>query len=244
MNIKWLFLCFIFFFSFTCVHLSSHSDETEKYLLPKEHPIYEHLEKLFLNPDMFLDQERFREAGFSVFTRMNRGLMVASHPSIRHILFKKFKNEIPADSQLENYLSRIKGSRALRSFIGIKGLQNIVVPRKWLYPLPKAFADPKTKKKTYILIVEEMDLCSRNENVRKYYSIEKSILRELCIVLHQFRGLDSILSNMPFTKKNKIAFIDTEKWSRKRGGFLNDAKPYLSPESKAYVQRFLKEFDE
>ncbi len=214
-------------------------------LLPRHHPIYAKLEDLFQDPDMFESPEHFRKAGFHVLSRMHAGLMVASHPSIKNYLIKKFYNKISTKRQLENYLSRVSGARALRNFIHLNHLEHIVVPKKWIYPLPKKFKDSKTEKTTYLLIVERMDLCGSKEEIgQRYNIIDFEILRELCIVLYYFKGLNSTPENMAFTNQNQIAFIDTEKWAIERTEPpLYRIQPYLTEESRQYVSQIFQELE-
>lgn len=194
---------------------------------------------------MFASPAHFRKAGFSVLPRVHRGLMVASHPSIRKYLFKKFKNGVSSEAQLKNYTQRIKGAEALSKFIGIHQLKHIVVPKKWLYALPKKF-NSKSGERAYILIVEEMNICSGGKNpkgevAQKYHQIDEEVLRELCLVVYHFRGLDSMLHNMPFTRSNQITFIDTERWEREREGYLRQVMPFLSQERQHDAREVFKE---
>jgi len=209
-------------------------------LLPKNHFLQSRLSNLFNDPDMFESPEHLRENGFEVIDRLDRRLMVASHPKLKNYLIKKFLNEVPRKRQLRNYLSRINGAENLRHFIKLNKLQYIVTPKKWLYRLPIQFSNPKNGKYNYILIVEKMDICSSedefNEEIaNRYYNIRFDILRELCIVLYRFRGLDSALRNMPFTHQNKIAFIDTECWDCQRDGFLERVMPFMSKDRQDYA---------
>lgn len=227
---------------------SLRNHELKNYLLPQNHPIQSLLKDIFKDPSMFESPSHWHMTGFQVLDRVHRNLMVARHPSIKNYLFKKFSNDISEKDQINNYLKRITGARSLRTFIAKNRLHHIIVPKKWLYPLPKKFNDSKTKEKSYILIVEEMDICSGGtdpfgEVAQRYYHIENEILRELCIVLYHFRGLDSMLHNMPFTYQNKIAFIDTEKWKIKRQGYLRNAMPFLPPEKQAYALSVFQELE-
>jgi len=231
------FFSLLFFITFEALSFEGKEFKIPKfhakqYLLPDNHPLQEQLKAIFLDSLMFETPHHWQLAGFQVFNRVHRGLMVARYPSINGYLFKKFQNHIPTTNQLDNYLKRITGALALDHFIRRHHLQYIVVPKKWLYLLPKKFSDPKTKERSYILIVEEMDICSGGadplgEVAQKYSHIEKETLQELCLVLYHFRGLDSMLHNMPFTYQDKIAFIDTEKWNIKRKGYLRHAMAYL-----------------
>lgn len=210
-------------------------------LLPEDHPLQNKLKKLFDNPSIFELPEHLRLAGFTICNRIRRGLMVISHPNIKNYLIKKFQNETPRKAQLRNYLRRINGARTLRQFIQLNNLQHIVVPKKWLYLLPESFSDPETQERTYILIVERMDICSGGKDVngevaKRYYNIDTDVLRELCVVVYYFRGLDSGLQNMPFTYQNKIAFIDTEHWKNdRRKEFLRFALLYMPQDRQEYA---------
>lgn len=215
-------------------------------LLPKDHPLQEKLHNLFADSDMFKSPQHLQNVGFNVLDRVHRGLMVASHPAIENYLIKKFQDSVSQKSQLANYIRRINGARNLSEFIKLNNLQHIIVPQKWLYQLPKHFSDAKTGKRTYVLIVEEIDLCDggkdpQGEVAKRYYNIDLEILRELCTVVYFFRGLDSMLHNMPFTYQNKIAFIDTERWNWKRKGYLKQAMPFMSHDRQKYALNVFKE---
>lgn len=215
-------------------------------LLPEDHPLQKELEHLFKDAGMFDSPQNLRQAGFVVFERVNRGLMVASYPGIKNYLFKKFKNGVPQKKQLESYLNRINGATALSEFIHLNQLNHIVTPKKWLYRLPKNFSDPETGKRTYILIVEKIDICSGwkefdGEVAKRYSNMDFNILRELCTVVYYFRGLDSEIHNMPFTYRNKIAFIDTERWNWNRTGFLDRVMKYLSQDRQEFALEVFEE---
>src|SRR5205085_2075264 len=102
-------------------------------------------------PKIFESPKDLKKAGFYIKRYLEGHVMVVSHPTIKKYLFKKFENEVPPKKQLSNYLSRINGARHLRKFIRLNQLKHIVVPKKWLYPLPEQFSDPKTNENTYML---------------------------------------------------------------------------------------------
>jgi hypothetical protein len=231
----------LFFSLFNPISASSYSEEdSHGYLLSKDHPLQDQLRELFKNREMFKSRKGFKKAGFQVFKRMNRDLMIASHLSIKSYMFKKFKNNVPLRHQLENYLNRINGSRAVSAFIKSNNLRHIIVPRKWLYPLPEGFDDPETGERSFVLIVEKIDLCchagTQKEEIASMYSnIDYDVLKELCMVLYTFRGLDSTVFNMPFTKQGQIAFVDTERWNWEREGYLHKVMRYLDKERQDYA---------
>jgi hypothetical protein len=239
-----IFVYFLLFFGFVThgvlySELKVHKFSIKESMLPSDHPIKAQLDLIFKDPDLFSSPTTLRNNGFDVFKRINRGLMVISHPTVDGYLFKKFQSDKPERDQTKNFLQRINGARALAQFIRSNDLKHIEVPKKWLYKLPKSFS--RSKSSSYILIVEKMNILPWGsshdcELAKCYLNIQKDVLKELCLVLYDFRGLDSVIHNMPFTYDGKIAFVDTEKWEKKRGGFLNDATPYLSDEMQKYVR--------
>jgi hypothetical protein len=215
-------------------------------LLPKDHPLQEKLKKLFKNPQMFKSNEHLKRAGFFPLNRDRKPCMVASHPVIKNYFIKKFKSRVSYRRQITNYLNRISAARALRKFIELNNLKHIVVPQKWLYQLPMQFSDPQTGKRLYVLIVEDMHICSgeddpKGETAKKYNQMDFDTLREFCIVLYHFRGLDSSLRNVPFTEEDTLAFIDTEHWSDENRDFLRHAKKFLSQDRLDYAMAIYEE---
>lgn len=218
----------------SALYAAENSGSLSQFLLPRSHSLNRPLKNLCVDPTLFDSRERLEKKGFHVKKRMRRGLMVLSHPTIKGFLIKKFRPIVSEEMQLANYLSRIEGARKLAEFIQNRKLTRLVVPKKWLYRLPGSSG--------YILLVEKIDICGGEkdpdgETGRKYASISRSTLRELCVALYHFRGLDSVLTNLPFTRRNQIAFIDTEKWAEQREGFLLHVLPYLNAGNRAYVEK-------
>lgn len=173
------------------------------------------IKKLFVNPDMFDSPDHWRTTGFDVEGKgVMSGIMVASHPSARGCLFKKYSKKIPLKEQLENYRCRVKGADKLREFIAAQQLTRIVVPRKQLHELPPEFSREGVP--SFVLVVERLVLLNSAEAKRMYRQLDNEGLRQLCATLLAFRGLDSYVGNAPFTDKGQIAFIDTELWNREK----------------------------
>lgn len=224
--------------------------ELKDCLLPEDHPLQNQLQFLFQDPHLFASLHHLEQSEFHLLSRNNSKIMVASHPAIKHYLIKKFSDIIPQHLQLINYVKRIRGARALKEFIYLNRLKHIVVPQKWIYPLPTQFSNPQTGERSYLLIVEDMEICSgkgqvKGQTAKRYNKIDKKTLRELCMVVYYFRGLDSGLCNMPFTHHNQIAFIDTECWDDwNREGFLSRVMPYLPQKRQKYALKVLRELCE
>ncbi len=210
-------------------------------LLPSDHHLQPVLQELFIHPTMFDSIENLKNEGFTLISHNPNKIMVASHSSLKGFLIKKFNNHISQEEQLENYLKRIEGARALADFIKSEHLESIITPKKWLYTLSHPFN--QQGKTSYLLIVEKLDICEGKgkkdgEVAKRYHAISKKTLVELCKVVLQFRGLDSAPCNMPFTKHNQIAFIDTECWEEDRKEFLPRILPYLPKNKQKQIQNF------
>ncbi len=201
--------------------------------LQKKHPLHNTLSTLFNDPTIAASRPLLEKAGFRLYAHNHRGIVIAEHPHLKGYLLKFFINDVPQILQRHNLEERVAGSRALRSYIRAHTLTKIVVPQKWLFTLTDG---------TPILVVEKIDIIESSDAlVRAYRSIDPSLLDELCQVVKQFRGLDSVLKNMPFTKEGKIAFIDTEKWKSQRSGFLHYVRPLLNDKQKQVVARYYED---
>ncbi len=203
------------------------------------------LERLFDHgPKMFDSRDRWRRAGFEVLDRSSDNrIMVASHASVPGFLFKKYCNDVSFADQEENYARRIEGVVELKALIDEHVLQYVVVPNKWLYQLPDAFGSPEGA--GYVLIVEQLELLDDEGSKRAYRRFSDAALRELCVVLHRFRGLDSTVKNMPLTEDGCVAFIDTEHWDRQREDkpYLRYVHEYLSRDGQKLAKKIFKQLD-
>lgn len=209
----------------------------KRYFLPQNHPLLPHLGQLFTDPQMFQSLSHFQNEGFKV-KKGHRQLMVGMHPSFQPYLFKKFMNIRTNKMQLENYTRRINNANKIRQYIEEHQFHHLVVPQKWLYELPPAFADKK--RKGYILIVENMDIYDdwddpQGQARKLYYNMDKEMLTQLCTVLHDLGGCDAFPRNQPFTRSGKIAFIDTEHLGEKKLHFIKHIIPALNEEMQAYA---------
>lgn len=233
MNFRFLLIFLALSISIFSFENLNGANPLKEYLLPRNHPLHRELDKLFkrnvtLNTD--------NQSGFYIFLE-KRKLMIIEHPKLKGYLIKKLKDSIPMEKQLNNYIKRIEGAQAVAKFIKKNKLKHIVVPKKWLYKLPQKHSGHSS----YILIVEKMDLCSPSEVHEKYNQIDYEMLQELCLVVNTFRGLDSHAGNLPFTRQNKIAFIDTEKWNVKRDEHLDRLRKDLNEENYQAAQEIFAE---
>lgn len=191
-------------------------------------PATSDLDDLFRDPDMFDSPNDWKDAGFRIIRSSENKICVASHKSVDGYLFKKYVasgKRDDFDDQLDNYETRLEGSRRMRDLIDSEGLQHVACPQKWLRELPEQFGSKR--KASHILIVERFDLLDGEDSERQYGKIREDVLADLCVALHAFRGLDSTAKNVPFTTDGKVAFIDTEHWNRHAKRKKSKQRPWM-----------------
>jgi len=188
------------------------------------------LKRLFRDPDMFDSSDDWRSAGFKLIRASEEHIVVAKHKSADGYLFKKYMNKISLREQLEKLTLRFEGARKLSAIIKERRLQHIIVPHKYLHELPARFSSHNTP--SYVLIVERLSILDKKTSEHKHRRIDEDALRELCLVFFKCRGLDFTAKNAPFTKKGKIAFIDTQyldyQEPSEKQKYLKYANKYLS----------------
>jgi hypothetical protein len=197
------------------------------------------LKGLFHETHMFDSTRSWREAGFSVEGRgTESSIMVASHPSAPGYLFKRYSKKVSLKKQLRNYRRRVEGAEKLRAFVASRGLNRIAVPGKYMHDLGHKFS--RRGVHAFVLVVERLPLLDSAASKQMYRALDDEGLRQLCVVLVAFRGLDSGVRNVPFTDQGQMAFIDTERWKEKKKITLKRIREYLSGDQRAFVDKFLK----
>lgn len=196
---------------------------------------------LFRDPDMFDSRRSWSDAGFRVIDRDSNGkIMVGQHPALPGILFKKYTDDVDEKDQTRNFERRLEGSNRLRTFTAAHRLQHVAVPRKWIRELPRAFG-----RSAHILVVDRFEVLSDAQTKSAYRTIAPAVLKDLCIVLFHFRGMDSIAKNLPFTADGRIGLIDTEHWDRSTSNrYLHRIGEHLSKDRRSLAKSFLEQIDE
>ena len=196
---------------------------------------------LFRDEDMFDSRRSWSNAGFRVIDRSNNGkIMVARHPSVQGLLFKKYASDIDEKDQTNNYKRRLEGANRLRAFADARRLSHIVVPHKWILELPRPFS-----RGSHVLVAEQLDLLSDDQTKASYRRIDPNVLGDLCVVLFNFRGMDSIAKNIPFVADGRIGLIDTEHWDRSTSKpYLHRVGEYLTKDRKALAKKIFGQLED
>jgi hypothetical protein len=198
---------------------------------------------LFRDPGMFESSQRWRKSGFEVEREgAQSDIMIAHHPAAKGYLFKRYSDKkVSLKDQLKNYRCRVEGAEKLRAFVAAHRLTAIAVPQKHLLELPPTFA--RRGVSSYVLVVDRLPILSVHETKQRYRQISDDTLRQLCMVLLAFRGLDSGPRNLPLTDRGQIAFIDTERWNAKKEkkAFLRRIREHLSHDQRKIAEALFKD---
>lgn len=217
------------------------------YLMPDDHPIKDDLDTLFGNYRATFNLDTLKKAGFDkAFPRKFTRLIVTRHPRFAGYIFKIYLDVQRYHSDKSEYtqwIARVKGAEAIREYIQHTGTEHLFkVPHAWIYALP---AKPKCPEgympKDYILIEEDMDLISSEENKLLWASdeIEPSLLDAVFALVGEI-GLDDCLKpdNLPFGEDGRIAFIDTESYGKKVK--YKHLTSFLSEQNQEYWKQLIK----
>lgn len=215
------------------------------YFLPIDHPIKKKLDYLFQNKRVTLSEETFVEAGFCI-TRSNRPMnaIVTGHKELKGYLVKVYLDSQLAICEWHMWMRRIKGIEVIQQCLNKYGFNQFILPKKWIYPLPIDPASPldeKYNRKNFILIVEDMHILNHKENAKAYKKLmTQRLLNALYKVMLECQLTDCVwIGNMPFTKKGKIAFIDTELFHNGIPDFER-LKKHLSPSMQEYLDKLIQ----
>ena len=222
--------------------------ELKPHFLPVSHPVKKKLDKLFNNKRVTLSEESFTAAGFSI-TRRNRPLsaVVTGHKELKGFIVKVYLDSQIAMPEWHMWLKRIRGIEVIRACLKKHGYTQFALPKKWIYPLPTEPSPPLNSlynRKNFILVEEDMKILNRKENKRYYkHKMNHRLLTALFTVMMECQLTDcTYIGNIPFTKKRKIAFVDTELFFNGIPNF-NKLKKYLSLEMQLHLDQLILDWE-
>ncbi|MBS0649212.1 MAG: hypothetical protein JSS10_08325 [Verrucomicrobia bacterium] len=214
------------------------------YLLPQNHPLKPQLDSIFSRQRALENPKALREAGFDIVIAMPHSfIIVARHPSMPGYIFKLYldsetrrKNNI---SPTEWLIRRCQGAAKIRKIIKKEKIKHFVVPDKWLYVLPLSPASHELDPKPVLLVETDMNLESHPLTALAWKTaIEPEHLQELYAIIKKGVGSIHVVSNIPYTKEGKFAFIDTENIHQPLK--LKKVKKYLSPDMQLFWDRLIE----
>lgn len=213
------------------------------FLIPIGLPLKQSLDDIFEKSRAIKNEKAFDEAGFETLfiQNLHSFIRVARHQDLPGYLLKVYLDSEPNERAREGwkYLAqRCEGAANVRELIKSKKMVYFTVPDKWLYLLP--FTSSQTSKdQPVLLVVTDMKLVSESKTEEAWKTkVTPQHLDELyCVISHGFAS-SGLVRNVPYTKNNTFAFIDTEK--PKKTPKYDKVKHYLSKEMKGYWDKLVK----
>lgn len=188
-------------------------DSLKPYFLPFDAPIRPILDEIFTRDNVLHSINRFKVAGFKVLTSRKHKIVVAKHPRLKGYVVKAYIDQ-SFTTEHGWWVKRILGADAIREKINEYGYEGIMkVPHKWIYPVTDYGCYSRGKyPKHFILIAEDMDILSSEENSSAYkHKMDESKLDALFHLITELHLSESVyIFNTPFARDGKLAFIDTE----------------------------------
>lgn len=185
------------------------------YLLPEKNTIRKFLDKICNEIRIVSSEEALIQAGFEVIYHQDKlGLVVAKHPNLPGYLLKLYLDSSPR-AEWSLWVLRAHGARVIQNILNKNHFNCFMkVPKKWIYPIPQKGRPAPAEKlfpKDFILVVEDMNILSKKIS-QNYYKNGMSYprLEALYRIIDEGGLSDSHIGNIPFSKDQKIAFIDTE----------------------------------
>ncbi len=218
----------------------------DEYLIPDDHPAKKVLDVITKEQkgSVFHDLDSMTMAGFDYADpQPTTGIIVTRHPCLQGYVIKAYLDtqEYYAGRPESYYFEkRAEGADLIRLAIAEYNYDHLLkVPKKWIYKLPKAAYRPlpaNCKPKQYILIEDDMDILSDEENKEMWKSTRatRELLDAIYTVVTKYRFRDCTKpANCPFTKDGRVAFVDTQSFYKKKVGYKKLTR-YLSPEMQQY----------
>lgn len=207
------------------------------YLLPQNHPTKRVLDKIFAKPGVIKNTTTLRKAGFTIFRSQKKSyIRVLKHQRLRGYLLKVYpdtEQRIPKGYPGWKRLTmRCVVAKKIKRIIKDQHIRNFVVADKWIYPLPP----PKNRhyhQQPVVLIVKDMNIYNgeRSRVAWKKKATHRT-MRELHRIFSRGLGSPYLAGNLPYTKRGRFAFIDTEFGRRKLP--LTRMGRHFSPSLKRY----------
>ncbi len=189
-------------------------NEVQPYLLPDDHPAKRKLDKLFHSFRVTENTSSIIKAGFKNYIpgQFSKAI-VSKNKKIKDYYFKFYSDEQIIENESKQWVDRAFEAKSLQRAIRDHGYDKyFVVPNKWIYPIPDSPISKSPQPKSFILVASSLGIEKGSKNRQKWKTkVTPSMLDALYIIVEQEGLNDSLIaSNLPFTKNNKLAFIDLE----------------------------------
>jgi len=216
--------------------------EVKPYLLPFDHPLKNKLDKLFTTFRVTDNPATVKKAGFLRSTPAAfSNAIVSRNENLSGYYFKFYHDHQQIDVESKQWIDRAFEARSLKKAIKDHGYQKYFkVPKKWIYLIPDNPQSTGPYPKHFILIATKINTTKGHINRFKWQTEVSRKLLDAVWIINQQEGLvDSCVGhNLPFTKDNKLAYIDLEQHHKWPVPF-HRLNGYLNPEMQDYWKKLI-----
>lgn len=231
-------LCLGFLLLSTPLSIVGFTPEIKTYEISDSHKAKKKLDRIFAKYPYALESpQTITDAGFKLLHRQPKSkIVVLKHPDIKGYVIKGYLvcdiDPNWTTPTWQRLVDRCIGAENIRKLIKKKKIEYFTVPKKHLYVVP-------TMQDTVILLATDMRLVSNYDNHFAWKKrITKDHLKELYLILSNGYSSCYLQENIPYTKDDTFACVDTE--YKKRNLDLSLATRYFSEKMQAYWLKLIK----
>jgi len=189
----------------------------DPFLLSTESEEGRALAKICTGPEIFVDRETMKGAGFELLGSSGRQhsfqIMVARHPDLPGYVIKSFPllgDKVHPYKRLSGYVKRCEQAKRLRDYARDHRFRYMNAVAKGIFQLPSNFTSERAPDGKFLLVAEEAEHLSKKEAEQWLSRMPKRALKELLLFYRDFGLSDSSWYNHPVTRGHEILWIDTE----------------------------------
>lgn len=218
------------------------------YLIHSSHPMKSRLDRIFSTFRCTKNKNTLLSSGFTILEQGPRSyIVVARHKNLPgHLIKCYFDVETREKWDRPSWYwlcKRCEGAKKIREIIDKYKIKHFRVARKYIYLLPLLEKSEPFKpcytRHPALLLVTDMDLVSKNENLYAWkHLVTKEILRELYVIITLAKGASYRADNIAFSRSGKFCFIDCEYPSK--GPEYDVISQYLSDSMQKYWQTLVE----
>lgn len=218
-------------------------DAVQPWIMPTNHAARAALDRIFSKRRVLQDSESLISAGFTNSIPGNGSqTIVTQHPKVDHYILKLYLDSQTGVSDWQSWIHRASGADQAREVIQARKLfPYIVVPYKWIYPLPnKPRASPESEGKNFILVVDKMPVLSKKESIQRWYrDMNKDRLKAIYFLTEELGLVNcSQANNLRWEHYLRIVLCDFERhhiWPTNIGNLA----AWLRPEMQTYLNELI-----
>lgn len=215
----------------------------QPWIMPLNHAARGPLDRIFSKRRVLHDAHSLEKAGFTNTTPGNGSqTIVTLHPKVDHYIMKLYLDSQSGVSDWQSWIHRASGADQTReAIVAHKFYPYVVVPYKWIYPLPATpMSEPDREGKNFILVVDKMPVISKKESIHRWYKdMNKDKLKAIYTLTEELGLVNcSQANNLRWEHYLRIVLCDFEHhhiWPT----HVENLSAWLRPDMQAYLNELI-----